>query len=175
MTVDDENAIDNAWRVHSQLADWTGQADLKARFALSFVSALIAGILAVYGDGSRLYGGESRITDFSRFESASFVLGIFCMVVGLLVSVAAVTPRLRARASKQEYRTSFVYFGHLRHWKEDDLALELKKVDILPMLARQLVNMSKILWHKHRAIKCSLASTLIGLILIGLAEFFANV
>ena len=76
MTPREEHAIQNAWHIHAQLADWTGKVDLKARFGLSFVSAVIAGLLAVYGDGTRLYGSTALLTDFSRLEMAFFVVGI---------------------------------------------------------------------------------------------------
>ena len=89
------------------------------------------------------------------------------------MSVLAVTPRLRARRTKREYETDMIYFGHLRHWKPYDLTCKLRDVDMLPMLAKQLVHMSKILWQKHRAIELSLGSALSGIILIGLAELMA--
>ena len=171
----DQRAIENAWYIHAQLADWTGKVDLKARFALSFVSAVIAGVLAIYGDGTRLYGGGTRLTDFSGFEASCFIVGNVLVVEALIVSVLAVTPQLRARKSKLEHKIGVIYFGHLRHWRPYDLTLKLRDVDILPMLARQLISMSQILWLKHRAIEVSFGSALLGVVLIGLAELMTNI
>lgn len=173
MTPSDELAVQNAWQIHSQLTDWTGKVDLKARFGLSFVSAAIAGLLAVYGDGTRLYGETTQLTDFSNLEAACFILGVVLLIEAFLVSVLAVTPQLRARRSKREYKSGIIYFGHLRHWNSSDLALKLRTVDMLPVLSRQLINMSKILWRKHRAIELLFGSAFLGITLIGVAELMA--
>lgn len=173
MTSNHELAVENAWHIHAQLTDWTGKVDLKARFGLSFVSAVIAGLLAIYGDGTRVYGGTTQLTDFSGLETAFFIVGVMLIIEAFLVSVLAVTPQLWARRSKREYKSGIIYFGHLRHWNSYDLTLKLRDVDMLPVLSSQLINMSKILWRKHRTIELLFGSAVLGITLIGVAELMA--
>ena len=54
-----------------------------------------------------------------------------------------------------------MFFGHLRHWNSDNLAKALSERDILPVLSRQIVNMSCIAWGKHRSVQLSLALLLL--------------
>jgi len=174
MNLSHEAAISNAWQIHAQLADWTGKVDLKARFGLSFISAVLAGMLAVYGDGTTLHDQDVTLADFARIELFMFISGTVFLVVSLIVSIISVSPQLRAGANKHEYETNIIYFGHLRYWKADDLTCKLREADILPMLASQLVNMSNILWRKHRWIQWSFALALLGVIQVIFSEFSAN-
>ena len=175
MTTQSERPLDNAWRIHTQLSDWTGRVDLKARFALSFAAAILAVLLAIYGDGTRLFGSKDHLTDFSHLEFSCFVFGVALLLSAILVSTLAINPTLRARESKKESKTDLIYFGHIRHWDPDILAVELREADILPMLARQHVNVSKMLWSKHRYIQWSLRFATWGFILVLLAEILAMI
>lgn len=38
-------AIDTAWRIHQQVADWTGKTDAKASFFLGFQTALFGALI----------------------------------------------------------------------------------------------------------------------------------
>jgi hypothetical protein len=155
--------VETAWRIHGALADWTGKVDGKAAFALSIESAILAGLVALGGDGhplSRVHGTLGRA---ALWGSTGLV------VVGLVLAVAAVAPRMRTRRTVEEWRTNFVYFGHLRHWSAARLCDVLRREDPLPVLSRQLVVMSELAWRKHLLVRTSLWAAVAGVVLAGLA------
>ena len=175
MTTQNERALNDAWQIHAQLAEWTGRADLKARFALSFATAILALLLAIYGDGTRIFGSKDHLEDFSRLELSFFVFGAALLLSAAVISTLAINPQLRSRDGKDKHQTGLIYFGHLRHWEADDLAASLRRADILPMLAQQHVSMSKILWRKHCSIRWSLRFAIWGFNLVLLAEILAMI
>ncbi|MFF0001792.1 Pycsar system effector family protein [Streptomyces avermitilis] len=77
---------------------------------------------------------------------------------------------LRGRKVKAEAASNFIYFGHLMHRQADELTTALKNTDILPVLSRQLIVMSKIAWAKHRHAQTSFISFGVGAALV----FFAG-
>lgn len=76
-----------------------------------------------------------------------------------------VVPRLRARKVEAEAASNFIYFGHLKHRQADELANALKETDILPVLSKQLITMSKIAWDKHRHVQLSFVTFGLGVAL----------
>jgi len=72
-------------------------------------------------------------------------------------------PQIRRRRTKTEWRDDFIFFGHLRHWKDDDLAAAWASHDPAPVLARQAVAMSKIAWRKHGLLQLSLTTAVLGI------------
>jgi hypothetical protein len=105
----------------------------------------------------------------SGWPSAIFWVGLGLVLFAALVSASVVTPRLRSAATKQEWSENFIYFGHLRHWDPVKLAKRLKEEDILPVLSRQLVYMSRVSWTKHRRVQLSLVFGISGAALVFLA------
>ena len=154
----------SAWRIHAQLVDWTGRVDKKAQFAWSIESAILSIAIAIYGLGG-------RILEFEPVEFVFFWSGGTLTLLGLLLATFAVVPQLRAVNSRAEWRNGVVYFGHLRFWNPDDLTYRLRHVDIIPILARQVVVMSKIAWRKYRYIQWSFWLGILGLYSIMMAEF----
>jgi hypothetical protein len=152
----DPDAVSNAWNIHSALADWTGKVDSKASFALGLETALFAGLIALTGPGWRLdtlNGLGSQIT----FWTAAVLL-----VVAILLSAWVVIPSLRGRKMDNEAPNYFVFFGHLKSWKEADVVDALEHRPILPVLAHSLVIMSDIAWKKHRRVQLSMAAAVLG-------------
>lgn len=161
------DAIESAWRVHAAIVDWTGKVDSKASFALAIESALLAGVVALAGDGRRL-------SDLSgACEKGFFWVGVACLIAAVMAAVFVVRPRLRQTSLKAEAPDNFIFFGHLRHWDAADLATELPKRDMLPVLTRQLVRMSEIAWEKHIAMQWSVLLAFIGSVLVGIAAAIA--
>lgn len=156
-----DQAIDNAWKIHQSLAEWTGKVDAKASFALAAESAVVAGIVTLAGEDRRL----SNLPDLP--EQLLFWTGLAALVVGVLFVVAVVTPQLRQRQLAQEWPSNYIYFGHLMHWDSDHLARHLHSDDILPVLARQLTAMSAIAWTKHRRLQVSLVLAVLGSTMVG--------
>ena len=63
----------------------------------------------------------------------------------------------------------FIFYGHIRHWSPDELADLLGRHAPLPALARQLVDMSRIVWIKQRLVQQSLLNAVGGCVLIFIA------
>lgn len=154
--------IDTAWKIHSALTDWTGKVDTKASFALTIESALLAGVVT-------LSGKDRALDNLSGWAVVWYVLGLVVLIAGLLCAVWVVRPRLRAQHVTNEASTNFIYFGHLRQLSHDDVETKLRDDDVLPVLARQLVEMSKIAWTKHRLVQLSLTLAPIGVALLGVS------
>lgn len=158
-----KDAIDAGWRIHGVLVDWTGKVDTKASFALTLESALLTGIVVLSGAHHRLY-------NLSGFWPLAFYwVGVGVLIFAALSAATVVLPRVRRSAVVQEARDNYIYFGHLRSWDPVDLQEALQTRDVLPVLSRQLVNMSKIAWTKHMRVQVSLILAAFGALLVGLA------
>ncbi|MFD9029001.1 Pycsar system effector family protein [Streptomyces parvulus] len=156
-------AVETAWRIHTELGSWTAKVDAKASFALTLESAATAGVIALSTNDhvlANLHGWGTRSLLWTG-TVLILISGIFSMLV--------VVPRLRARKVKAEAPSNFIYFGHLMHREADELTTTLKQADILPVLSRQLIAMSKIAWGKHRHVQLSFSIFGVGATLIFLA------
>ncbi|WP_083275531.1 Pycsar system effector family protein [Pseudonocardia sp. HH130630-07] len=153
-----DSGIENAWKIHAAISDWTGKVDTKASFALTLEAAGLSAIVLL----TRPQQPLSQIS--SQLGLATFWLGCILLFSAALAAIAVVMPRIRSDRTAQEWPDNYIYFGHLRHWSSDALAdrLQSSKDDILPILSRQLVNMSKIAWRKHRIVQVSLALAMLG-------------
>ncbi|MFF9101946.1 Pycsar system effector family protein [Streptomyces rubrogriseus] len=159
---------ETAWRVHTALGEWTARVDAKASFALTLESAALAGIVAL-SDKNRLF---SNLTGFS--VRGPLWAGILLILVGAVLAIFVVTPRLRSREKlKEEFAENFIYFGHLQFWQPEALTRTLQDQDILPILSAQLVNMSKIAWRKHRFVQLSFLLAGLGGALVFIAGIIA--
>jgi predicted RecA/RadA family phage recombinase len=155
--------VDTAWRIHALQVDWTGKVDSKASFALAIESAILLAIISLAGGGRRLSG----LTGF--WINTFFWSGVVVLVGSLLCVALVVRPRLRSPKVYGERLSNFIYFGHLKDWDPDRLQEALSKEDVLPMLSRQLINMAKIAWLKHRLLQVSMTGTTIGAALVAVA------
>lgn len=144
------SGLDIGWRVHGALIDYTGKADSKAGFALSVELAALATAVAL-SSKDRVFGQLGL-----SWTAGLFYGGILLMICAVGFAVAAVGPRLHSRQTERHWRTNFIYFGHLRFWEPADLTRALQEADPLPVLCRQLVDLSRILWIKHRRVQLSL-------------------
>jgi hypothetical protein len=150
-----------AWRVHDGLSDWTARVDVKASIALAIEAAVLGFVVTLTGD-------KGVLAHVSSFQAVFLLAGLAALFIAVVLTVLVILPILRARRTKAEYKTNYIYFGHLRHWSADDLADALKSDPVgLPQLSRQLVVMSKLVWFKHRCLQVSLISFVIGILLIG--------
>lgn len=164
----EDKATETAWRIHAAIVDWTGKVDSKASFALAIESALLAGIVTLSGSGRRL----SHLS--GAWEHGFFWVGVAALIAAVVAAVFVVRPRLRSKHLKAEAPDNFIFFGHLNHWDPSDLARELPKRDVLPVLSRQLVRMSEIAWEKHIAMQWSVLLAFTGALLVGLAAALAG-
>jgi len=160
---DTAGALDFAWRVHTALDSWTGKVDAKASITLAIESAILGFVISLSKKGERFAG-------LSGASEHWYNAGLVCLLAAVLCALLVVFPQLKRRKSKREWHGNMIYFGHLRHWDPDDLAMALKsKRADEKQLARQLVTMSEIAWRKHARLQWSIAFFLIGTLSLGIA------
>lgn len=152
-----DNPIENAWKIHAALVDWTGKVDTKASFTLTIESALLAGVMALSGENRAL----SNLCGLPAFL---YVVGISLLVVAVCYAVLVVRPRLRSKNLTAEARQHYIYFGHLRKLKPSMVRDHLENTPVLPVLSKQLVEMSKIAWDKHKMVQRSMTIAPLGLV-----------
>lgn len=159
----DNDAIDNAWKIHGAQADWTGKVDAKASFAFGLESAAIVSVVALSAKG-RIFG------DLSDPAAAwLYGVGLALILAGAVFAVTVVIPRLKSDLVKSTAPENFIYFGHAQHWEPDDLEAALKEREILPVISRQIVVMADIAWQKHRWVQLSMFTGCAGGVCIVLA------
>ena len=152
-----------AWKVHGQLDTWTGRVDSKASFTLAIQTATLGFIVTLTGAGRRFDHLEGS-------AAVAFWIGLALVLAALVCSALVVMPRLRRRKLKHEWRTNFIFFGHLRFWDPLDLAAKLPDGDPdVSQLSLQLVNMAKIAWTKHVLLQGSMVLLLTAFLCFGLA------
>lgn len=158
--------IETAWKIHAALVDWTGKVDTKASFALTIESALLGGVVALSGDGRVFH-------DLAGASVVWYVLGVFTLALSVLCVVLVVRPRLRRGGLQSEARGNFVYFGHLRHLDAAAVQNHLETSNLLPVLSKQLVEMSKIAWTKHRLVQVSMSLAPVGVLFLVISSLCA--
>ncbi|MGW4839786.1 Pycsar system effector family protein [Streptomyces globisporus] len=142
-------ATEAAWHIHQALTDWTGRVDTKATIVLGLESAVVTALAALTRGRPLPVAGPSAVCIWAG--AGMFVISAaFCLFV--------VSPRLDGVAAGRRWERGYVYFGHLRRWEAADLAEALCDGDVLPVLAQQLVAISRICWRKHRLVQLSIAS-----------------
>lgn len=123
----------------------------------------MVGVVGLMGNGRRLADMEGFI------ENVLLYAGIGLLAVGIVLVVWVVRPRTRPDKVKQEAAEGYIYFGHLNFRSTSDVEQALKYQDILPVLSRQLVEMSRIAWNKHRLLKWSITAASGAVILLLIA------
>lgn len=164
----DDAAIEHAWKIHAALVDWTGKVDSKASFALTLESAIL-GAIAAFSTTERPLSG------LTGGAVLAYRAGVAGLVLAALCAVAAVIPRVRFWQTLSEWERNVIFFGHTRHWKDAAaLAKALRESDMLDVLVRQHMAMSKIAWSKHVWVQASLALAVVGAGLVAGAGVFGR-
>jgi len=93
-------------------------------------------------------------------------LGIGVYIMAMVLAAVAVIPLMGStKKHRAEYDRNAIYFGHLRHWRHGDLNQWLSRMsqeDELAQLSRQLIELSRRNWHKHRSLQLSMLTALFG-------------
>ncbi len=150
------HATQHGWRVHGLLDNWTGKIDNKASIALAIESAAFA--FAVTQTDAR-----EQFAGLGGSSLCWFRVGLGLLLLSILFALIVVMPQLKHRASKKDWQTNTIYFGHLRHWEPADLVAAMSAGKTEPeQLARQMIAMSKIAWRKHVWLQVSLGAFAVG-------------
>ncbi|PQM52409.1 hypothetical protein C5U48_10090 [Mycolicibacter virginiensis] len=129
-------------------------------------SALLVGVITLSGDG-RVYH------QLSGWAVVWYVVGIVLLIAAAICATAVVRPRLRAANLKAEAEDNFIYFGHLRHLTPEAVQARLDdSALLLPVLSKQLVEMSKITWRKHRLVQLSMSLIPVGVMALGICATY---
>lgn len=149
LDTENSDAMDTAWKIRGAVVDWTGKVDAKAAFAFTIESAALATMIAFSGEG-RVFGHlDGPVQNITYFGAAALLL------LSAASALLVVTPRLRLFKVKKEWPENFIYFGHLKSWDPARLGSKIQETDMLPVLTKQLVTMSKICWNKHQWVAIS--------------------
>jgi len=166
----EQRGIDFAWKVHSAQEGWTAKVDAKAAILFTVELVLLAALIAAHGHGKligRMHGGPRLIAEIGTALAfaSSFLVG------------GAVIPRLgRTTQYKTQSFDHFIYFGNLRHWEPKELQKRLGKLtsaDELEQLSRQLVEMSKRNWVKHRWLQAAMVLALFSVVLVATSIYMS--
>lgn len=163
-----QRGIDFAWRVHSAQESWTAKVDTKAAILFTIELVLLAALIAAHGHGrliGRMHHGPRLIAEVGT---------VLAFVSSFLVG-GAVIPRLgRVAQHKAQRFNHLIYFGHLRHWEPKELESRLQELtpaEELDQLSRQLVEMSKLNWVKHRWLQGAMVLALFSVIMIAVSIY----
>jgi hypothetical protein len=161
-----QQAVEFAWRVHAAQEAWTSKVDAKAAIVLSLETAILVVLFAAQAPRQllgRLTGWHSVVAD----------VGVGIYILAMMLAALAVIPLMGPTAQHQaEHARNAIYFGHLRHWRPESLHQWLSQIDEddqLVQLSRQLVELSRRNWRKHRALQLSILTVFLGSALIGVA------
>lgn len=165
-----QRGIDFAWRVHSAQETWTAKVDGKAAILFTIELVLLAALIAAHGHGKII--GRMHHDPRLMAEIGTVLAFVSTFLVG-----GAVIPRLGSTAQHKVQRFDhLIYFGHLRHWEPKDLQGRLEKLtsaDELEQLSRQLVEMSKLNWAKHRWLQAAMVLALFSIVLISISIYMS--
>jgi len=160
-----DRGVDFAWKTHSAISDWTAKVDSKAAITLSLGGVLLGFMITL--------SSEDRVlADILGWQLIVEYIGLGFTALGVLLAALVVMPRLNRSRTKATWKSNFIYFGHLRRWKSADLKSKLQALDAaqeLELLATQLVSTSKIAWYKHSMLQFSIASLVLGVILVAMS------
>ena len=160
----DAAAVEAAWQIHAAQMEWTARVDSKASTALAIQSAALAAV-AFLSDGDQVLGHLGGI------ERVIFWLGSSLLAASVVCVSFVVRPHLRTKHLADEAPDNFIFFGHLKYWKYEALESRLGEGAVLTTLAKQIVEMAKVAWFKHRLLQASMSGALIGTGLVALAGF----
>jgi len=163
-------SVDLAWRTHGAQEAWTQKVDLKTAVVLALEGGALFAVLASHTQ-------TGLLAHNTHLGHIAELVGLVLLLAAVLTAVWALTPRLGSTLDhRAHYREHTIYFGHLRHWAPDDLADSLRHAaarDPFPMLARQLIEMSRRNWTKHRKLQWSLGLGAGGLLALTGAAILA--
>jgi hypothetical protein len=155
--------LEFGWKVHDLLDTSIGKVDAKASIVLAIETAA-AGFTVSLSDK------HERLAGLHGWRNVLYEVGWGFLALAVLLSLLAVLPHMGRRASKRDWKGNMIYFGHLRHWRVDDLQ---RSIESPPQqneqLAKQLQVLAATAWRKHSLLQFSIVAFLSSLIALFLA------
>jgi hypothetical protein len=164
------HATEFAWRIHAAQEAWANKSDVKASILLALEGGALFAVIAASSKGGLLTGlrGWRHIAEMS---------GLGLLLLAVASAAIAVFPMLgRVKSLQASASSHVIYFGHLRYWDPLTLKGRLESLtadQALEALSRQLVEMAKSNWGKHRWIQASLGIAMLAILIIAIAAIAA--
>jgi hypothetical protein len=152
--------------VHEAQASWASNADVKASILLALEGGALYAVIAALGPG-----GIPAKLNASPHAVAS-AIGIFALLFAIVAAAIAIFPRLGQRDRAHDRSRQVIYFGDLRGWNPAELRAHITALaddEELDMLSRQVTEMSRHNWVKHRWVQLSLILSLTGILCIAVS------
>jgi Family of unknown function (DUF5706) len=156
---------DYSANVQRALHEWTAKVDNKASVVLTLETAVFGAVLAFSSAAKPLAHLDGPIL-------WSYRAGICLLVGAILCAGAAVFPQLNRRDARRNWTSNYLYFGHIRRWRPNDLvtAVQSDRAERGHLVtSTQIVALSKIVWRKHVFLQWSMTLALVGGICVGAA------
>ncbi len=161
----ERDAAEFAWRVHVAQESWASRADVKASILLALEGGALYAVVSAASNGGLL-------TRLAGWHRAAELAGLAILLFAVSAAATAVFPRLGRTTKHNHGRHDVIYFGRLRQWNATELRTRLASLTLdeeLDALSRQLVQMSRQNWRKHRWVQISLVLALAGILMISAA------
>jgi hypothetical protein len=167
---EEDRVTEFAWRVHMAQASWANNADVKASILLALEGGALYAVISARGDGDFL----ARLGD--RPYPVANAIGILALLLAIVAAAIAIFPRLGQKDKDRDRHRQVIYFGDLRHWNARELSSHiagLAEGEERDVLSRQLTEMAKHNWVKHRWVQISLILSLAGILTIAVSTVTA--
>ncbi|WP_348788454.1 Pycsar system effector family protein [Leifsonia sp. NPDC080035] len=123
-------------------AEWIARVDTKASILLALQGVGLGVVLTLSGKD----GVFASLPHW--WDVLAFVAGVLLLLVAIALAVLVIAPRVTAGRPSRRALHDYIYFGHTRWWKPEDLSEALRD-SAVPVLSRQLIILGRIAWKKH--------------------------
>lgn len=150
-----------AWQAHQSQENWSGKADIKGSILLAADAAVLASVVTAGSTGLHLL-------------SPLWLLSMTSLSLSAVLAGFSIKPALKSETRRTS--TDLVFFGHIKDMDSHQLSMEISGLTFdqaIEGLSRQLVNMSRGNWKKHRLLVASTWIAIVALPLTVAAVLFA--
>jgi Family of unknown function (DUF5706) len=156
--------VEFAWRTHAIHEQWLARADTKAAVVITIEGAVVAAVATALSNAT-------VAASITGWRLPVVLVGTLSSTVAVITAFLAIIPRL-GRKKTFDREPCFLYFGHLRRKEAPELALGLAALSAdveIAQLAAQLPRLASAAWRKYVLLQVSVATALIGLMLLVVA------
>lgn len=156
---------DYSTNVQRALHEWTAKVDTKASVVLTLETAVFGAVLA-------FSSATQPLAHLDGLVLWAYRAGISLLIGAILFAGAAVFPQLNRRDARRNWTSNYLYFGHVRRWRPEDLVTAVQNDRAERghfVTSTQIVALSKIVWRKHVFLQWSMTLALLGGACVGAA------